>query len=425
MSKVVINEPVMGTPLAQPEPDLTPEELIARAAALRPMLQAEQDESDARGAYSPAVHERLLQEGFYRILQPRRFGGYEFGLSTFVRCVMELSRGHPGAGWCFTLAASHGLVLAAHWPEHVQAELFGPDGEFRSPMVLGAAGTLKPVEGGYTLDGTWAFASGVPVSTHFMANAIVADETASGGPPAMAIFIVPRESIEILPDWGGEKSLGMRASGSNSVRVKGAFVPEHHVVKTPVDELMMAAQKGAPGAALHNNPMYLALYQGWFSTEFGAIFSGTARAAIDEYERWLRTKKMTLDPTKTRMHDAECQRALGEAMGLADAAEVLTLAAADLIMEQCRRRANEGVAISQADTFQVWGLAREACKLACDAVERLFKTAGASVAKEGQRLQRYFRDVQMYRVHIQSHPRFPTQRGMDKLGLEAPHLFGS
>ena len=58
--------------------------------------------------------------------------------------------------------------------------------------------------------------------------------------------------------------------------------------------------------------------------------------------------------------------------------------------------------ISAADTLRVWGIAREGCRAACEAVEMLFHSAGASVAKRGDRLQRYFRDVQMYRIHIQS-----------------------
>src|SRR5262249_40006279 len=61
--------------LPQPEPGLTAPELIARARALRDTLRAQQDDSDARGCYSPAMHEAFLAAGFYRITQPRLFGG--------------------------------------------------------------------------------------------------------------------------------------------------------------------------------------------------------------------------------------------------------------------------------------------------------------------------------------------------------------
>src|SRR6516164_3525768 len=135
--------------MSPPEPGLTPERVLERAVALQALLREQQEESDRRGYYSDAVHEALMRGGFYRLLQPRMFGGYEFGLDTFIKAVMELSRGHPASGWCFSLAASHGYVLASHWPEDVQRELFGPHGDFRSAMTAGVAGTCERVAGGY------------------------------------------------------------------------------------------------------------------------------------------------------------------------------------------------------------------------------------------------------------------------------------
>ena len=88
---------------AVPEPDLTPKQMIARATALIPQLRAEQDEADERGTYSPAMHETFVAAGFYRITQPKMFGGYEFDLGTFYRVMLEIARGHPGVGWCLGL----------------------------------------------------------------------------------------------------------------------------------------------------------------------------------------------------------------------------------------------------------------------------------------------------------------------------------
>jgi 3-hydroxy-9,10-secoandrosta-1,3,5(10)-triene-9,17-dione monooxygenase len=61
--------------------------------------------------------------------------------------------------------------------------------------------------------------------------------------------------------------------------------------------------------------------------------------------------------------------------------------------------------------------------LACEAVEMLFHSAGASSAKRGDRLQRYFRDVQMYRVHFQSQAISPMLRAQTRLDLELPPAF--
>jgi hypothetical protein len=53
----------------------------------------------------------------------------------------------------------------------------------------------------------------------------------------------------------------------------------------------------------------------------------------------------------------------------------------------------------------------------------LFQTVGASVARRGERLQRYFRDVQMYRVHFQSQAFTPVLRAKAVLGLPIPPPF--
>ena len=83
--------------LPAPEPGLTPKELIARAVALRERLRAEQDQSEARGCHSPELQEEFVKAGFYRALNPKRFGGYEFDYPTFYKAMVEISRGGVAA----------------------------------------------------------------------------------------------------------------------------------------------------------------------------------------------------------------------------------------------------------------------------------------------------------------------------------------
>src|SRR5882724_3839832 len=212
--------------IPQPEPGLTAAELIARARALRETLRAQQDESDARGCYSPEMHETFLKAGFYRITQPRLFGGYEFDLATYYRVMLEIARGHPGVGWCLALASSHAFEIASHWSEQAQYELFGSDGHFIAPHRAPPMGTLTPVDGGYLLDGTWDYCSGIPYANHCIVGALIKRDDR---PPEIGHAVVPRAACTVLDDWGGDKVLGMRASGSNSVRIEDAYVPAHHV----------------------------------------------------------------------------------------------------------------------------------------------------------------------------------------------------
>ena len=101
---------VRDQPIPVPEPGLTPAEMVERARALRPWLREEQRATEDRGRYSEEIHEEFRRAGFYRCLQPRRFGGYEFDVGTFYRVVQEISCGCPSTGWMMSLAAGHALL---------------------------------------------------------------------------------------------------------------------------------------------------------------------------------------------------------------------------------------------------------------------------------------------------------------------------
>jgi 3-hydroxy-9,10-secoandrosta-1,3,5(10)-triene-9,17-dione monooxygenase len=397
--------------------------LIAQAAEISADLRKQQDEADARGCYTEAVHRRLLDGGFYRILQPRMFGGLGTDCETYIRVIIELSRGHPASGWCYTLASSHALVAASVFSEETQRELFGPDGDFRAAYAAGPAGvpSFERREGGYLVSGVWPFASGIPVSTHFLGGATIPDST---GALTAIVFVVPRSSITLLDDWGGDAAMGMQGSGSNSVRVQEVFVADRCIAPSPIGQLSTEGlPDGTPGTRLHREGLFLGIVFGWFSCEFAAILTGTAQAACEEFERQLRAKPSLFNPGRTRMHEPELQRIYGEALCRTDAAQQLTLAATRLHVRQCDGWMKEGIAITATDTMRVWAVSRDACRSACEAVEMLFRSIGASAVRRGDRLQRYFRDAQMYRVHFQSQALSAMLRAQTQLGLPLPLPF--
>ena len=404
-----------------PEPDLTPQELIARAAALKPVLRRQQAESDERGCYSQELHQAFLKAGLYRIVQPRMFGGYEFDIPTFYRAMLEISHGHPSAGWCLTLCASHPFLIASHWPEQAQRELFGADGHFAAPHRVPPSGELTRVEGGYRLSGRWDFCSGIPYSTHLVCGAQLA---VAEGPPEVLCAVVPRRDLHILDDWGGDQTLGMRASGSHSVEIKNAFVPTHHSV--PLQGMFTRPEDmrdGTPGTRLHGNPMYLGRVSGPYHMSLITPVIGAAKAALDEYEEIIRSKQTTFPPIIPRAEHEDFQRALGRAMILTDAAENLMIRGAEVYMEMCERWALEGTLITVEQNLRLWAMLQEAGRMACDAVELLFKNAGTSVTRKGSRMERYFRDVQMYRGHPSSlFENFWAPVGRAHLGLPIRHF---
>src|SRR5687767_14727387 len=103
-----------------PEPGLTAAEIIARAEAIAPTLVARQAETEQRTFYAQDTHEEFARAGFYRILVPRRYGGYDFGVETFMRVCVAISRGCPSTGWMYLFGAAHALAAATLFDEKAQ-----------------------------------------------------------------------------------------------------------------------------------------------------------------------------------------------------------------------------------------------------------------------------------------------------------------
>src|SRR6516164_6864190 len=142
-----------------PEAELTPQELVRRADAMLAVLRERQSLCEETGRLPPGTHEDFIRAGFYRTLQPRCFGGYEFDLPTFMKVIMAVSRGCKESGWVLALISGH-PVLMAGFPEEGQREAYGATGEFRGPGVAMAGGKAVPTDGGYRVQGTWDYSSG-------------------------------------------------------------------------------------------------------------------------------------------------------------------------------------------------------------------------------------------------------------------------
>lgn len=388
-------------PIEVPEPDLTHEEIIARAAALREHLRDEQEATEQRTYYSAQTHELFKQAGLYRILQPRMFGGYEFDIETFYRVVMELTRGCPSTGWCFCLGAAHVLQVAALFPEDGQREIFAANGgHFVAASRDLPAGTVTPAGDGYIVTGTWNYCSGAPYSTHFIARALLADADGRTSEDSLNVLVaIPRADWTMLDDWHG--LLGLRGSGSHSIEVKDAEVPGHFVVTS--DPFSFDTSSAAERSGVHPNPMYNSRHLNFFHGEIGAIMTGMADAATDEFERIIRTSKTSSPlPPGLRMDAPDHQRTLGLGLAKASAARQIVLGAARQHLEHCRQAAEDGIHYEAEQDLLLESTHGQAGELAFAAIENLARMSGSSNAvRDGRRMQRYLRDALVYRSHQQ------------------------
>jgi 3-hydroxy-9,10-secoandrosta-1,3,5(10)-triene-9,17-dione monooxygenase len=365
--------------------------MIEAAVALRPFLREKQAETEAARRILDEVNAACDSAGFYRALQPRRFGGYEFDLPTFAKVMIEVARGCPSTGWVVAFTAGHPHWFAKY-PLATQADAYGPTGEFRSPMApLNAAGGrddgARKVDGGYVFNGTWDYASGIDVSTHFFAIAPVRIE-GEEEPKGHAIALLDRDQYEIEHNWS---MLGMQGSGSHRVIIKDAFVPESR------NRLMPAP--GPPAKRNFDNPMYAGPSANVFMCEIAAVAIGTGYAALDCYEEILQRPTISLGATKIRAEDREFQVYFGEALGLLDLARSALVGCSQQFMDACRDEVSGKAPLTEEIGKRIVQVDQQCCKLAGDAVNIMFRTAGTSEAKPGRTMQRYFRDMSTLLTH--------------------------
>ncbi|EGX99504.1 acyl-CoA dehydrogenase [Nitrospirillum viridazoti Y2] len=378
---------------------ITPKGIIARAAAMREELSSECEANNANGGCSVERHEKFKQAGFYRMLAPKVYGGFEMDLETFLSVVIEIGRADPGTAWGMGLSAGHALHLAAYFPEEAQREGFADQADFICPQRALPSGRAEKVEGGYVLTGDWAYASGVPHSNWFMGAANAFDQNQQ--PIAPIGFIIPREQIEVLNDWGGDLVLGLQATGSNTIRITKKFIPDRWTAlfDWPRREL---GEDGTIGYQLHANPLYLGRIMTYFGCELAAPMVGAAKGALDEYKRLIESQKTNFPPPMPRSESHFFQQWYGEAMGMVDAAELLLLGTARRYTAACDAWARDRTPFTCLDDARMRQTALMAGKIACDAIQLMFTSSGTTAARTGSRLLRFFKDASTYRTHVTS-----------------------
>lgn len=384
--------PPAALALASPDPDLTPDGLVARATALRETLRARQAECEAAGCVPAATQQAFLDAGFYRTVQPRRFGGYEFDVPTFIRVMMEVARGCPASAWVLALTAGHTIVLA-NFDERAQREAYGATGDFRAPHVGSPGGAATRGPDGWRLAGAWDYASGCDLATHFLCGTVLRDE--AGTPLGTGFAFVPRRDYSIIDNW---RVMGMQGTGSRRVVVDDAPLPAWRVMpRTTADGRPIAT---VPGLGSHANPMYCKPLASFLVGELAAVAIGAARGAVDLYEALLLAKKSHFPPFEGLHETREHQLYFGRAHALVATAEAAVLNVGAQYMEFARRDAAGGPPFDDRCDRHLLLIEQQAVELAWQATDLLFRTSGTSGGRADSPLGRHFRDLAMIRTHI-------------------------
>jgi len=94
---------------------------VARARSLGPLLAAAANEIERNRELAASIVSTLIDNGLFRLLQPRSLGGAELDPMTYVRVVEQIGSHDASTGWCIEQA--NGCSMAA---AEVAQEIFGP-----------------------------------------------------------------------------------------------------------------------------------------------------------------------------------------------------------------------------------------------------------------------------------------------------------
>jgi 3-hydroxy-9,10-secoandrosta-1,3,5(10)-triene-9,17-dione monooxygenase len=117
------------------------------------------------------------------------------------------------------------------------------------------------------------------------------------------------------------------------------------------------------------------------------------------------------------------QRLLGEATAYVDTAEAALDRLAGLWTEAAEGAAASGTPASDETDRRLILIEQQIIELASRAMELVFRTSGSSASNKGQRIERYFRDLNMVRTHVTlQFERTWENVGRLRLGM-APEMF--
>jgi 3-hydroxy-9,10-secoandrosta-1,3,5(10)-triene-9,17-dione monooxygenase len=382
-------------------------EVAAVASGVRellPVLHDRAQETEDRRQVSAETVKSLAETGFFKLLQPARFGGFEADPLTFLGCVRDIASACGSTGWVASVIGVHNWQLAL-FPEQAQQDVWGEDSGTRMSSSYAPTGQIQQVEGGYRVSGRWSFSSGSDHATWVLLGGIVPPGE-DGAPADFRTFLIPAADYTIEDVW---HTIGLRGTGSNDIVVPGAFVPAYRSLS-----FGDTARCVCPGQELNTAPLYRIPYGSIFPYSITTPIIGMATGAYDAHVSYMRERVRAAYAGVRAAEDPYSQVRVARAGADVDAA--WNALAADLTELMTLARAGEKLPMRlrlRIRRDQVRGT-----ELAIQAVDRLFENSGGRAIYTSHPIQRYWRDAHAGRVHAINDPeRALSMYGRGEFGL--------
>jgi 3-hydroxy-9,10-secoandrosta-1,3,5(10)-triene-9,17-dione monooxygenase len=357
-------------------------ELVERAASIRSLLEGNADETDRLSRLPDAIVQSLKETGLCRLMVPKRFGGYETDIRTYIAVMAELGRGCGSTSWVASLI-NVCAWLAALFPERAQQDLWGGGTEAWASGSLAPHGEAKAVEGGWRVNGKWPWASGCLHAQWAACGIHMKNDR--GEMANLGLSLMPVGDLTIDDTWF---MAGMKGTGSNTIIAKDVFVPEHRFLPYPP----------AFGGLYRTEHTDETVYRSAFVPVTVLILIGSqlgiARAALDLVTAKASTRGVTHTDYKKQTDSIGFQIQLAEAAMKIDTGWLHAFRAADDIDAAARGGTYPDIT-ARARLRTDTAMTAKCCR---EAVDLLVSAHGTTSLADWNRMQRLWRDV-----HVASH----------------------
>jgi len=353
----------------------------------------------------------LRDTAVFRLMQPARFGGYEYGPAELAEVGFELGRACGSTGWCGTLAVCFGW-MTSFFPLQAQQEVWDdPDN------LLAVSYTPSPkvevVEGGIKIAGSWPWASGVDSAAWLILSALIPGRDA---PPTLARCLVPVR--DVIVDHDSWNVSGLQGTGSKTVAINDpVFVPAHRIL--PIGAIFSGK---VPGLDVPGNAQARFGYQTFGPTALVAPIVGMAQGALDAFTETARdAKRMARPGVFEKVAESQLiQSLIGQAAARIDAARTLMLTSLregqDVVRAGGTLEIEQRVRIRRNHGF--------AGRTSSEVVNEIYAKSGAAAADEKNRIQRFWRDANTAALHSSiDWDTLSALYGCQQLGLQPQGIF--
>jgi 3-hydroxy-9,10-secoandrosta-1,3,5(10)-triene-9,17-dione monooxygenase len=379
-----------------------PADLVVRARELIPVLARRSLEQKQRRGILPETIAEMQAAGFFRVLQPRRWGGYEMDLGTFYDIEMALGEGDMSSGW------TYGVLGVVSWflglmDDRAAQEVWGHDTTTLICSSTMPAGTATAVDGGFRLAGYWRYASGCEHCGWALLGGMVHVDNTS---PDWRFFLVPRRDYQTADTW---QVAGLQGTGSIDVILDDVFVPAYRTQRLQDNFLLRGAGQALNTSSLYRLPFGQIFVRGVSTAGIGALQAMLAALIDFSRDRVSRAGGRSAENPFVQLLCAETAAAIDE-MRTTLHRNFATL------HDYARRNETPPLELRLQHKFQSSAVIERCTLLA----SRIFKSTGAAGLSDALPFGRTLADLMAARQHISNqYDYYGSNWGAAMFGLES------